>query len=164
MASRPSPGDMPDELRVDLRRLWSGGLAAAGVAALTALVGVLIARGVFDVPVLTPNGEGAWGDADTGWYAVAAAGAALVATAVLQLLVTFTPRPLEFFRWITVLVAVAAVAAPFTVNAALDSQLATALINVAVVVTIGVLVVSVGWSTVRPSGRSRYDARPRPPG
>jgi Family of unknown function (DUF6069) len=163
MASRPSPGGMADGVRVDTRKLWAGGLASAGVAALTALVGVLVARGVFDVPVLTPNGEGAWGDADTGWYAAAAAGAALLATAVLHVLIMFTPQPLQFFRWITFLVAVAVGAAPFTVDADLDSQLATALINLAVVVTIGMLMVGVGRSTVRTRDRSRDNIRSQPP-
>ena len=37
---------------VDAGRLWTGGLATAVVAALVALVGVLIARGLFDIPVL----------------------------------------------------------------------------------------------------------------
>jgi hypothetical protein len=41
-------------LRVDAARLWTGGLATALVAALVAVVGVLIARGLFDVPVLAP--------------------------------------------------------------------------------------------------------------
>jgi hypothetical protein len=41
-------------LRVDAARLWTGGLATALVAALVAVVGVLIARGLFDVSVLAP--------------------------------------------------------------------------------------------------------------
>jgi hypothetical protein len=41
-----------DRVRVDAARLWTGGLATALVAALVAVVGVLIARGLFDVPVL----------------------------------------------------------------------------------------------------------------
>lgn len=42
-------------------RLWAGGAATAVVAALIAVVGILIARGVFGVPVLAPEGEGTWG-------------------------------------------------------------------------------------------------------
>jgi hypothetical protein len=47
-------GDGPGQRRqpVDAARLWTGGLATAVVAALVALVGVLIARGLFDIPVL----------------------------------------------------------------------------------------------------------------
>jgi hypothetical protein len=36
---------------VNARTLWSGGLAAAAVAALIAVVGVVVARGLFDVAV-----------------------------------------------------------------------------------------------------------------
>ena len=38
-------------MRVDARRLWSGGVASALVAALTALVGVLVCRWLFNIPV-----------------------------------------------------------------------------------------------------------------
>jgi hypothetical protein len=41
-------------VHVNAARLWTGGLATALVAALVAVVGVLIARGLFDVPVLAP--------------------------------------------------------------------------------------------------------------
>jgi hypothetical protein len=44
--------------RVDAGRLWTGGLASALVAALVAVVGVVIARGLFDVPVLAPPARG----------------------------------------------------------------------------------------------------------
>lgn len=63
------PRDMYGEGRpsrsVDAGRLWTGGVATALVAALVAVVGVLIARGLFDVPVLAPTGEGALGNAST---------------------------------------------------------------------------------------------------
>ena len=52
-------------LRVDAARLWTGGLATALVAALVAVVGVLIARGLFDFPVLAPRREGALGNPTT---------------------------------------------------------------------------------------------------
>jgi fatty acid desaturase len=38
--------------RVDGRRLWSGGVATAVVAALVALVGVLVCRWLLDIPLL----------------------------------------------------------------------------------------------------------------
>jgi hypothetical protein len=40
---------------LDPAKLWSGGAATAVVAALTAVVGILLARGVFGVPVLAPQ-------------------------------------------------------------------------------------------------------------
>jgi hypothetical protein len=57
-------------VRVDAARLWTGGLATALVAALVAVVGVLIARGLFEVPVLAPTGEGALGNSSTAGMAI----------------------------------------------------------------------------------------------
>ena len=39
---------------VDAKRLWAGGAATALVAALAAVVGLLIVRGLLDIPVITP--------------------------------------------------------------------------------------------------------------
>ena len=79
---------------IDAGRLWTGGLATALVAALVALVGVLIARGLFDVPVLAPRREGMFGDVGTtARRAILAAVAALPATGLMHLLLLSTPRP-----------------------------------------------------------------------
>jgi hypothetical protein len=58
---------------IDARQLWSGGAATAMVAALIALVGILVCRWLFGIPVLAPRQDGAWGDASTAGYAIAAA-------------------------------------------------------------------------------------------
>jgi hypothetical protein len=75
-------------LHVDAARLCTGGLAAA----LVAVVGVLIARGLFDVPVLAPSQDGALVDAGTARLASLAAVAALIATGLMHLLLICTPR------------------------------------------------------------------------
>ena len=80
---------------VDAGRLWTGGLATALVAALVTLVGVMIARGLFDVPVPAPTDEGTLGNAST--LRLAAAVAALLATGLLHLLLLSTPQPRRFF-------------------------------------------------------------------
>jgi len=134
---------------VDAGALWAGGVAAALVAALVVVVGVLLCRGVLDVPVLAPQGDGVWGDADTVTFAGGAALAALVATGMLHLLLVSTPRPGRFFAWIMVLATLAAVLAPFTVKASMETKLATAAINLAVGVAIGTLVSASGRSAVR---------------
>jgi Family of unknown function (DUF6069) len=100
-------------LRVDAARLWTGGLATALVAALVAVVGVLIARGLFDVPVLAPAREGALGNTTTARLAILAAVAALLATGLMHLLLLSTPRPFRFFTWIISLLTLVAVLAPF---------------------------------------------------
>jgi hypothetical protein len=38
--------------------LWSGGVATAVVAGLVALVGVLVCRWVFNIPILAPRRDG----------------------------------------------------------------------------------------------------------
>ena len=61
-------------------RLWAGRAATAIVAGLVALVGVLVCRWLFNVPILAPQGEGVYGDAATTNFVLAAAGAAFLAT------------------------------------------------------------------------------------
>jgi hypothetical protein len=48
------PGRTRSRPKVDGGRLWTGGVATAAVAALVAVVGVLIARALFEVPLLAP--------------------------------------------------------------------------------------------------------------
>src|SRR4051812_2376248 len=96
----------PTRTTVNAGRLWAGGLATAVVAALIALAGILVGRGLFGVEVLAPKGAGVWGDADTGWYALAAALGALAATGLIHLLLLYTPKPMRFFGWVMTLVTV----------------------------------------------------------
>jgi Family of unknown function (DUF6069) len=149
MSMPPPGGGVNATPTVDARRLWAGGVATALVAALVAIVGILLARGVFDVPVLAPEGEGAWGDADTGRYAVYSAIAALVAVGLMHLLILYTPRPLRFFGWIISLATLVGVLAPFATDASVASKVATALINLALGVTIGSLVSGVARAATR---------------
>src|SRR5438874_1789128 len=95
--------DQPPRPVVNAGRLWAGGLATAVVAALIAVVGILIGRGLFGVEVLAPKGAGVWGDAHTGWYALGAAFAGLAATGLMHLLLFYTPRPMRFFGWVMTL-------------------------------------------------------------
>ena len=125
---------------VDARALWSGGAATAVVAALIALVGILVCRWLFGIPVLAPRQDGAWGDASTAGYAIAAAAAALAATAIMHLLLIATPRPQLFFGWIIGLGTVIAVVYPFSTTAPLSHKVATAVINLVLGAAIGSLV------------------------
>ena len=93
---------------VDAGRLWTGGVATALVAALVALVGVLICRGLLDVPVLAPTEEGTLGGTSTFRLVGLVALAALLATGLLHLLLLSTPRPIRFFTWIVTLATIAA--------------------------------------------------------
>src|SRR5271169_2654069 len=121
---------------VDARQLWSGGVATAVVAALIALAGILVCRWLFGIPVLAPRQDGAWGDASSAGYAIAAA-AALVATAIMHLLLIATPRPQMFFTWIIGLATVIAVLYPFSTTAPVSQKVATAVINLMLGTAIG---------------------------
>src|SRR5580698_10764411 len=115
--------------RVDARTLWSGGAATAVVAALVALVGILVCRWLFKIPILSPQRDGAWGDASTVGYVFASAAIALFATAIMHLLLLSTPRPRTFFGWIVGLAMVIAVVFPFSTTAPLSQKGATAFVN-----------------------------------
>lgn len=139
--------------RLDPGRLWAGGFATAVVAALVALVGILIARGVLDIPVLAPKGDGLWGNANTTTYALAAGGAALAATALLHLLAVTTPRFGRFFTWIMLLSTAVATALPLSLDVALSSRAATAVINFVIGMAVMSILSGVARSAVqrRPS-------------
>ena len=161
MAAFPSAHDGHDaaeKLQVNANRLWTGGVATAVVAALVAVVGVLIARGLLDVPVLAPTEEGVLGNANTARLALVAAGAALAATGLMHLLLLFIPRPWQFFTWIMSLVTLAAVLAPFSTDAEIATKVATAAIFLAIGVAIGSLVSGVASSAVRLGGEEQSPA------
>ena len=146
--------------------LWAGGVATAVVAALIALVGILIARWVFTIPILAPRRDGAWGDVSTGAYMLSAAGAALVATAILHLLLLTTPRPQVFFGWIIALATLVAVVYPFSTTAPLAQKVATGTVNLILGFAIGTLLVGVAGRAVRrrrPSGGYGGHQQPGPP-
>lgn len=158
---------------VDSKRLWSGGAATAVVAAGTGLVGVLVLRGILDVPVLTPSEDEQLFSGAGVMVPFIAAVAALASTALLHVLVLSTPRPQKFFSWITGLVLAVVVLQVFLANSPFLStgefmgvdevieQLATA----ALYLVIGAAIISLlsGISrtaiTRRSSSSMRYDDR-----
>ena len=133
---------------IDAGRLWSGGVMAAVVAAGVAIVGLLIARGILDIPVLVER-NGKLVNANTWWYAGAAFLAGIAATGLLHALLVTTPQPYRFFRWIAGLAVTIAVLIPFTTAAGLDTKLTVASINLAVGVCIVSIVSGVGRSAAR---------------
>ena len=130
---------------VDAGRLWTGGVMAAVVAAGVAVVGLLIARGIADVPVLVQK-DGQLVNAETWWYAVAAFAGAVVATGLLNVLLLWSPKPYLFFGWIIGLATAAAALLPFTFDAELSPKVATSAINLAIGVCIGSILAGVGRS------------------
>lgn len=135
--------------RPDAGRFWAGAVATAVVAALIALVGILICRWTLKIPILAPAGDGAWGDAHTGEYALVAALVALAAAGLLYLLVLSTPNPSLFFRWIIGLVTVIAVVYPFSSSAPVDQKVATAVVNLVLGLAIASLLTATAGRAIR---------------
>ncbi len=135
--------------KIDVAQLWAGGVATAIVAGLVALVGVLVWRWLFSVPILAPKSDGAYGDVRTTDYVLAAAGAALVATALAQLLLVSTPRPLVFFGWIVGLATVVVVLYPFGTAAPLSEKVATATVDLVIGIVTGSLVSGIAERSTR---------------
>ncbi|KNB50863.1 DUF6069 family protein [Streptomyces caatingaensis] len=140
---RPAPGYHRDDRRggpsrppVDAGRLWATGVATAVVAALAAVVATLLVRGVFDVAVFAPRHAGAWGDVTTGYLAAVAAGAALVATGLVHLLLVTTAQPARFFVSITLLVTAAMMLLPFTTGIGTATKFGTAAVYCVIGATI----------------------------
>ncbi|MDT7801208.1 MAG: hypothetical protein QOI78_4641 [Actinomycetota bacterium] len=140
LRQRPRPA-------VDARSLWTGGVATAVVAALVAVVGVLIVRGVFGLPVMAPGNAGY---VDAVGLAVFAAGGGLLATALAHVLLLLAPRPMAFFGWIVGLVTLAFAIWPSTVSAGVAGHFANAVLYVVLGVAIGTLVGRTAGQAVRP--------------
>jgi hypothetical protein len=166
-ASPSGPASSPGgsvRLRPDAGQFWAGAAATAVVAALIALVGILVCRWTFSIPILAPAGDGAWGDAHTGEYVIAAVCVAAVAAALLYLLVLGTPQPSMFFGWIIGLATLAAVVYPFSTGAPLDQKAATAIVNLVLGVAIGTLLAAVAARAVRREVRPPARHRSERPG
>ncbi|MBF6328398.1 DUF6069 family protein [Nocardia transvalensis] len=149
---QPDPRYVPPQAgppRIRVGRLWAGGAGTAIVMALLIVVAILLVRGVFGIPVLAPEREGAYGTANTTTYALGAAALTLLATGLLHLLLALLPSPLTFFRWITALLTAAAVILPFTVTADTSAQIATAAINLVAGVCLITVLASVAAGSVR---------------
>jgi len=142
------PGTL--RVRVDAGRLWGGGVATGCVAALVAVVGVLICD-ILDVRLVRPALLLDVVDRFAGDYALTAFVLTLVATAVAHVTALVTPRPRMFFSWIVVLATVAGVAAPFAVGDVVESQVATACINLALGICVLSLLGGVMARTVVPA-------------
>lgn len=133
---------------VDTGRLWTGGLLAGVVAAGVAIVGLLVARGILDIPVLIDR-DGELVDASTWWYAAAAFLAAMAATGLLHLLLLQAPQPYRFFGWIVGLAVAVAVLLPYATDAELESKVATSVINLVIGLSVGSVVGGLGRTSAQ---------------
>jgi hypothetical protein len=123
-------------------------MATAVVSAMAAVVGVLVAEGLFDVdmvqPPLIPVGNSLGIR-----YAVTAAALSVVATALAHLLLMTTPRPRTFFSWIVGLATTAGVVLPFALDGTTAGRLTTACVNLVIGLSVLSLLRSVMVRTTR---------------
>lgn len=136
--------------RVDAGVLWAGGAATAVVAALVAAVGALICDSLLDVTLIPVWGHDVLTLSDRAALPVGAAVTALLATALLHLLLVAVPSPVRFFNWVVALVAIAFAVAPFGYDATTKTQVATAVVDFVVVVSIGILLRAAARRACRP--------------
>ena len=134
---------------IDARKLWTGGIMAGLVAAGVAIVGLLIARGIFDLRIFVRGEGGGVVNASLWWYALVSFAAALLATGLLHLLLLAAPEPFRFFGWIVGLAVAIGVLVPFTTSAQLSNKVGTAAINLAIGITVYSIVGGVGRSAAR---------------
>jgi len=158
----PPPAPPSSRPSVDAGKLWSGGVATAVVAALVALVGVLVCRWLFGIPLLAPKSDGAYGDVHTTDLVLFAAAAALAATGLMHLLLLSTPRPTTFFGWIIGLATVLAVLLPFSTSAPLTAKVATAVVDLVLGIAIGSLLNGVAARSVRVRRSAGYGPAAQP--
>jgi hypothetical protein len=122
---------------------WSGVGATALVCAVTAIVGVIMVEGVLDFSLVPPWLNVFGLDGHIARYAAAAAVAAVLAGALLRLLSLSTPHPATFFRWIAVLMTVAAALVPFALTDILADALLTGLLNTVIGISVTTLLPAV---------------------
>jgi drug/metabolite transporter (DMT)-like permease len=150
----------PERYTLNAGRFWASSVATAIVAALITVVGVLVARGLFDVPILTPRSHGVWGDASTVTYAAGAAVVAVLAAGLMHLLTLTVAEPRRFFGWIMALATLIAVILPLTLADRTGSRIATAVINLAIGAAVATIVDSVARATRRPPTAGPYEVEP----
>ncbi|MGH3548344.1 MAG: DUF6069 family protein [Pseudonocardiaceae bacterium] len=151
----PSWERRPAAVEVSARRLWAGGMATALVAAGIGVVGVLLVRGVLNVPILSAKGRLV--NQAMAVVPISAGLAALAGTALLHLLLLTTPRPTAFFGAIGAIVIAIVALQVFIASGTTEDQVATAMLYA----VIGVAVISL-LSGVARTAAQPAQGRPRP--
>lgn len=154
----------------DAGRLWAGGAVTALIAAGVALIGVMVLHRVLHVAVLTPGGRTSMDNDATTLLPLSAALATLVATALLHLLMSTTPRAPHFFGWIGGLVLALVILQVFFSGTDRLAQFETAAFYLVIGVAITSSLVGVSRTAVRhhrhqdyrETYRPAYEREPRP--
>src|SRR5947208_6423856 len=136
-----------EQTRADAGRLWAGGAVTALIAAGVALVAVLVMQRLLDVSVRTPSG-GRPEDPMT-VLPIAAAAVTLLATGLLHLLMSTTPRAPHFFGWISGLVLTILLLVVFLNGTKPITQVETAALYLVIGIAISSSLVGIAHTAVR---------------
>lgn len=151
-----------EQTSADAGRLWAGGAATALVAAIVALVGIKVLHDLLHAPIVTPGGLEQSAGYATVAFPISAAILTLLATGLLHLLMTTTPRASQFFGWIASLVLVLVVLQVFLHETDLLTQLEAAAFYLVIGIAIISSLMGVSRSAVRYHRRQAYQEN-RPP-
>jgi hypothetical protein len=119
--------------RIDQARFAAGAMLTAGVAVLTALVGIVVARGILHLHVFGTDAAASLP------YVLGVAGVAIGAALLLDAVLHVAPHPTAYFGAIAALTTALAVAIPFSTSATLADRTVLALTNLAVGAVIAIL-------------------------
>jgi membrane-associated protease RseP (regulator of RpoE activity) len=152
---RPAPPERQHP--VDVKRLWTGGVATAVVAIGLTIVGFLIIQGLLQLTVLGIWPDGPVSTPSLGGYASIAALSALLATGLMHLLLLGVPRPRFFFAWVGALCTAIWVILPLTVpdstGATTGAKAATAILNLVIGIAITAIIHSMAAYASRAANR-----------
>lgn len=146
-------------LPVDFKTLWSGGAAAALVAALIGLVGNLVVTGLLELTLVRPGLNGLFPGTRSLDVMLHGAFLALAATALMNVLLLGTPRARAFFSWIMGLITVVITIAPLS-HDDVDwaSRVSSGIVYLITGIAITSLIAGVATSAIRVAAR-RIDAQ-----
>ncbi|MGX7680600.1 DUF6069 family protein [Jatrophihabitans sp. DSM 45814] len=127
------------EPRLDQLRYWVGAALTAVIAALAGVAGLVVAHGILHVPVFMASGSTLTPIVAT-TYGLCAAGIALLAAGLFDGMLHVAPRPNLYYGWLAAMITALATLLPFTTAAGLHSQIALGVTNLAVGLTIALLI------------------------
>ncbi|HEY1178492.1 MAG TPA: hypothetical protein VGF17_20235 [Phytomonospora sp.] len=97
------PGTSPYARDFAARRFWSACGVTASVAAAVAVVGFMVVRSVFEMPILGVTVYSGVTEPSVVVYVLVVAAGTGAAALLMYMLVTGSPRPFAYFRWIIAL-------------------------------------------------------------
>lgn len=134
--------------KIDQGKFWVGAVLAAGAAALTGVVAMIVANGILRIPVVF-GGGGSVDLVHLRSYGMVAAAVALLVAGLYDAMIHFAPRPGVFFGWLGGLATMLVALLPFTTTAPLESQIVLGAMNLLVGAVILALVPAAAISARR---------------